>query len=291
MKRAEVLDEAKKCVCGQRPLDYGTPEDNFTTIGYLWATYLRAAHPDLPFKLPLNGISAKDVAVMMSLLKVARIATGTSPDSFIDLAGYAACAGEIATQQRGECKTEEQPCTDNGLKLGVRFEYKGIKWVCLDRIDGKYLCVAADVICKKAFDKEDHNNFAESSLCKWLHNEWLKKTFTQDEINTVLSMRTVDLTADDGGTEYGSCEVYAAPLTCDQYRKYRAFMPEYDDWVWTCTPWTTYPSYASIVRFICTAGQLSDGPANSSLGVAPACLFNPCIVNLTPIGVTNADTQ
>lgn len=28
-----------------------------------------------------------------------RIATGSSPDSFIDLAGYAACAGEIVTER------------------------------------------------------------------------------------------------------------------------------------------------------------------------------------------------
>ena len=99
MNRAEVLAAAKKCVCGEREQDYGTPEDNFTTIGLLWGVYLRAAHPELQKILPINGIEAKDVAVMMSLLKVACIATGSSPDSFVDLAGYAACAGEIATRQ------------------------------------------------------------------------------------------------------------------------------------------------------------------------------------------------
>ncbi len=99
MNRAEVLAAAKKCVCGEREQDYGTPEDNFTTIGLLWGVYLRAAHPELQYILPINGIEAKDVAVMMSLLKVARIATGSSPDSFVDLAGYAACAGEIATRE------------------------------------------------------------------------------------------------------------------------------------------------------------------------------------------------
>lgn len=99
MNRAEVLAAAKKCVCGEREQDYGTPEDNFTTIGLLWGVYLRAAHPELQYTLPINGIEAKDVAVMMSLLKVARIATGSSPDSFVDLAGYAACAGEIATRE------------------------------------------------------------------------------------------------------------------------------------------------------------------------------------------------
>lgn len=108
MKRADVLDEAKRCVCGQREQDYGTPEDNFSTIGNLWAVYLRAAHPDLAKVLPLNGISAKDVAVMMSLLKVARIATGSSADSFVDLAGYAACAGEIVTQQKKRTETENR---------------------------------------------------------------------------------------------------------------------------------------------------------------------------------------
>lgn len=100
MTRAEILDEAKKCVCGQRQQDYGTPEDNFTTIGYLWSAYFRAAHPNLD--IALNEITPKDVAVMMSLLKVARIATGSSPDSFVDLAGYAACAGEIAARMNKE---------------------------------------------------------------------------------------------------------------------------------------------------------------------------------------------
>lgn len=109
MKRAEVLAEAEKCVCGKREQDYGTPEDNFTTIGLLWAVYLRAAHPELAKVLPINGIEAKDVAVMMSLLKVARIATGSSPDSFVDLAGYAACAGEIVTrasEQKNNLRTK-----------------------------------------------------------------------------------------------------------------------------------------------------------------------------------------
>ena len=34
--------------------------------------------------------------MMMALLKVARIKGGDKADSFVDLAGYAACAGEIA---------------------------------------------------------------------------------------------------------------------------------------------------------------------------------------------------
>ena len=93
MKRAEILEAARVCVCGERERDYGTPENNFETIGLLWGVYLRAAPPELAKVMAVNHITA------MGLLKVARIATGSSPDSFVDLAGYAACAGEIATKE------------------------------------------------------------------------------------------------------------------------------------------------------------------------------------------------
>lgn len=104
MNRAEILEAAKKCVCGQRVQDYGKPERNFQTIADFWNDYLDAAHPELNLKgvaecVEVSAIiTPKDVAVMMGLLKVARIATGSNPDSFVDLAGYAACAGEVATQ-------------------------------------------------------------------------------------------------------------------------------------------------------------------------------------------------
>lgn len=99
MNRPEILEAARVCVCGERERDYGSPEDNFETIGLLWGVYLRAAHPELARVMAINHITPKDVATMMALLKVARIATGSSPDSFVDLAGYAACAGEIAAKQ------------------------------------------------------------------------------------------------------------------------------------------------------------------------------------------------
>ena len=92
MKREDILEQAKICVCGHRQNDYGTPEDNFNRIGKLWSAYM-----DIEFK-------AKDVAIMMALLKVARIKAGNSIDSAVDLAGYAACAGEIYTKEEDSKK-------------------------------------------------------------------------------------------------------------------------------------------------------------------------------------------
>lgn len=90
MTRPEILDKAKECVCGQREQDYGSPENNFARIADLWNAYMRD-----------TGVvfTPVDVAMMLGLLKIARIKTGTgTTDSFVDLAGYAACGGEIATE-------------------------------------------------------------------------------------------------------------------------------------------------------------------------------------------------
>lgn len=101
MNRANCLKKADECVNGKREQDYGKAENNFETIGLLWGVYLRAAHPDLKMVMAINGIDAKDVSMMMSLLKIARIASPTATeDSFIDLAGYAACGCEIATDKK-----------------------------------------------------------------------------------------------------------------------------------------------------------------------------------------------
>lgn len=96
MKRKEILEAAMRCVCGDREQDYGKPERNFELIGELWTTYLKAKCVSPEADVCING---EDVATLMCLLKIARIATGRGKtDSFVDLSGYAACAGELATR-------------------------------------------------------------------------------------------------------------------------------------------------------------------------------------------------
>lgn len=85
MERKEILKTAEKCVCGDREQDYGSPEDNFGRIAQFWNAYLNTTQ-----------IKSWDVAAMLALLKLARIASGhAKEDNWVDLAGYAACGGEI----------------------------------------------------------------------------------------------------------------------------------------------------------------------------------------------------
>lgn len=90
MTRKQILEKAINCTTGQRQEDYGTPEDNFSRIARLWSAYQGD-----------KCYTAADVAVMLALLKIARIKN--SPihmDNWVDLAGYAACGGEIADKSQ-----------------------------------------------------------------------------------------------------------------------------------------------------------------------------------------------
>ena len=86
MNRAEILDDAKQKVTVDRAADHGNMEDNFSTIAAYWTTHLG------------TQVSAHDVAVMMTLLKLARIKSNKShADNWADGCGYLACGGELTT--------------------------------------------------------------------------------------------------------------------------------------------------------------------------------------------------
>ena len=91
MNRQYFLHKAEECICVDREEQYGNPEDSFGTIAKLWSVYLG------------YELTAEDVANMMALLKMGRIATGRHKnDSYVDAIGYLACAGEIAGKENEE---------------------------------------------------------------------------------------------------------------------------------------------------------------------------------------------
>ena len=84
--RERLLKEAIQITTSDRNAAYGNPEDNFANIAAYWSSYLtQSTKVDIV-------ISPQDVAHMMILMKVARLATNpTHYDSLLDIAGYAAC--------------------------------------------------------------------------------------------------------------------------------------------------------------------------------------------------------
>ena len=83
-KTKEYLEKANALIAGDREKDYGDKVHNHNNIARLWSAYLG------------TEIKAHDVAILMTLLKVARTKLGVvSEDTYIDMAAYSAIAGEI----------------------------------------------------------------------------------------------------------------------------------------------------------------------------------------------------
>lgn len=94
--RAEVLDEAKRLICGDRNNQYGPPGKDFnraaqalTSLGFGKESAAGDGHCEV--------LDDHDIATIMIVLKLSRIMWSSHKrDSWVDVAGYAACGAEVA---------------------------------------------------------------------------------------------------------------------------------------------------------------------------------------------------
>lgn len=177
------------------------------------------------------------------------------------------------------------------LRPGEHFMFKGYEWICLDpnHPDGGVLAIMAEPWAKDvmfypsdkfADEKGNWNNYRTSNV----------RGILSDMANAVfdgksLLPHTVDLVADNGDRAYGTVQDLVFILTCDEYRKYRDFIPHYDRWIWAVTPCycgdkDSGTGGADYVRGVCTGGQLANYRTYCSSGVVPACILNPESLNL-----------
>lgn len=107
-ERENCLIAARDCVCKDREDDYGSPEDNFKTIAHLWSDFLQdSGRVEKTFVL-----RPEDVAIMMALMKIARLTSGRfKGDSYIDACGYLACGYEMEMNKfKTTCDTFKVTC-------------------------------------------------------------------------------------------------------------------------------------------------------------------------------------
>ena len=156
------------------------------------------------------------------------------------------------------------------LKAGDKFNFKGFEWVVLNPNpieEGGVLAMMTSTWNGEEypFDEDGCNNWKESSLKKKLEEELLPVLGRKN-----LLEHLVRLDADNGSLEYGVdlCQVFI--LTCDEYRRYREYVPLLPEWMWTCTPRITA---GNSVRLVYPDGSLYSGDAHGANGVAPACVI------------------
>lgn len=177
------------------------------------------------------------------------------------------------------------------LRPGEHFMFKTFEWVCLDpnHPDGGVLAIMATPLEKEvkfcpsdnfADEKGNWNNYRTSNV-RGILSDMANAVFDEK----CLLSHTVDLVADNGDRAYGTVQDTVFILTCDEYRKYCDYIPHYDNWIWTATPWFCGDENSDTVgaihvRRVTTGGQLYDSRAYISGAVATACVLNPKSLNL-----------
>lgn len=135
MTRQQILETLEQTICKDRQETYGTPEDSLKNIRDYWHLYLTQIQ---------RPLESHDIAIMMLLLKVARIVKSPQHlDNWVDVARYAICGGELVSTKtepmciQADCNTKEEFILDYyqiifdeqwevwGYKDGEKVEYQG----------------------------------------------------------------------------------------------------------------------------------------------------------------------
>lgn len=91
LRATDIASRAADLVGGDRDRQHGAKKDNFDRIAAIWNAWLTIRRE------PAAPLTAHDVGMMMALMKAARTQSGSlNLDDYIDMAGYAACTGEVA---------------------------------------------------------------------------------------------------------------------------------------------------------------------------------------------------
>lgn len=168
-----------------------------------------------------------------------------------------------------------------------RVTYGGVKWVVLDARPNMSLCLAEDVLKDEngevrymAFDTDNKNDFAASSVRAFLNGDFLEELAAAGADKEAFAPIVLDLTSDDGLDDYGTDSAKIGLITDQMYRAFRKIIPKASEDYWTCTPFSTERNgYKSFVRYVCSSGALDSGYAcYGSRGVRPLCALKSDIL-------------
>lgn len=163
------------------------------------------------------------------------------------------------------------------LVVGDTFELAGLKWKILDITEKGYVCLANRLGEPMQFDN-GCNNWQASDLRNYLNTKFYDKMESAVGADNIVPFER-DLWSLDGQTEYGRCEDKVSLISLDEYRKYRALIPNTGEYTWwTLTPDSTQCNGDSQwVRVVCSSGDIYIRNCIRSYGVRPFCIFSSSI--------------
>lgn len=179
-------------------------------------------------------------------------------------------------QELREVKVELSKRKYAGLKIGDTFELIEKKWKILDSNENGVFCLCMESLGDKTIDSEC-NEWTSSNLRDYLNTEIYKKICEKIGTENVIEFER-DLLSLDGQTEYGTCKDFISLISVDEYRKYRREIPNFEEWWWTLTPYSTKCNDdARCLTVVSPSGSIYSGFHGNLFGVRPVCIFSSAL--------------
>lgn len=171
--------------------------------------------------------------------------------------------------------TEHKKMLLSDVSIGECKKIGDTEFIILEHISGVAICLTKDFVFKNTKFDSNTNNYADSSVKARLESEFLPNLIEKVGTENVL-FNEIDLTTDDGLTDYGKCTSQISLLTDVQYRKYSEIIEQYpvDDWWWLANAVSTpRRDIQYSVRCVASVGIMNRNDCDDDLSVRAVCIF------------------
>lgn len=183
-------------------------------------------------------------------------------------------------QEVKEIKEKANVVTLGSLNPGSTFKLCGREFIALEH-EGE-----GTKVISKGFWGEDkkfgqNKNYAGSFIEEFIEEEIFPKIAAVVGDENILE-HEVDLTALDGGNDFGKIRCKVHPIEFMEARKYFHLLIDesLNDWWWTCTPWNSGDwGYKNAVAVVSPSGRIADLDLvyDGGRGVRPFCILRSSI--------------
>ena len=178
---------------------------------------------------------------------------------------------EVAELKKG---CEETKLSD--LKPGETFMIADHEFLVLDHTEIGTKVISKDMWQEDSIEFGSSKEYATSNVKNFIDREVLPVIAAAVGEENIIE-HDVDLTALDGGNDFGSIRLKVHPIEFMEARKYFELLvnEELPDWWWTITPWNSRGiGYTKSLAVVSPSGYIFNISFSSSLGVRPFCILN-----------------
>lgn len=178
---------------------------------------------------------------------------------------------EVAELKKG---CEETKLSD--LKPGETFMIADHEFLVLDHTETGTKVISKDMWQEDSIEYGESKDYRVSGIKEFIDREVLPVIAAAVGEENIIE-HNVDLTALDGGNDFGSIRLKVHPIEFMEARKYFELLvnEELPDWWWTITPWNSRGiGYTKSLAVVSPSGCFYDYNFNLSIGVRPFCILN-----------------